>query len=137
MLPKIVSIKVCVFLCVVVLATLAPAQDHTKDSLQSVKDALAAKKAVLIDVREKGEWNNGHLRAAHLLPLSSLKAEPKSARAILPKDKPIYLHCASGIRCMKAAEILRKDGYDVRPLKDGYQNLLKAGFPKAEDAPAK
>ena len=113
-------------------ALVASAQDHTKDSLDMVKKALAAKKAVLVDVREKQEWDKGHLRNASLLPLSTLKDESKAA-SVLPKDKAIYLHCASGVRCVKAAEILRKEGYDVRPLKDGFKDLLKEGFPKAAD----
>ena len=33
---------------------------------------------------------------------------------------------------LTAADLLKKQGYDVRPLKDGYKDLLKAGFPKAE-----
>jgi phage shock protein E len=110
-------------------ALVASGQEHTKDSVETVKKALEAKKAVLMDVREKQEWDRGHLRDATLLPLSSLKDESK---VVLPKDKPIYLHCESGVRCLKAAEILRKQGYDARPLKDGYKDLLKEGFPKAD-----
>src|ERR1017187_10189266 len=115
-------------------APIASAQEHAKDSLDTVKKALAAKKAVLIDVREKSEWDQGHLKDAGLLPLSSLKGDslPKDLEKILPKDKIAYLHCGSGIRCVKAAEILKKQGYDVRPLKDGYKDLLSSGFPKAE-----
>jgi acetyl esterase/lipase/rhodanese-related sulfurtransferase len=122
-------------LCVMGLAASAPAQDHTKDSLDAVKKALALKKAVLIDVREKGEWDQGHLKDAKLLPLSNLKEEslPTDLPQILPKDKIAYLHCAAGRRCLKAAEILRKHGYDVRPLKDGYKNLLTNGFAKADE----
>jgi phage shock protein E len=112
------------------LAAVALGQEHTKDSLETVKKALAAKKAVLVDVREKPEWDRGHLRDATLVPLSGLKDETK---VILPKDKAIYLHCASGVRCVQAAEILRKQGYDARPLKAGYKDLLKEGFPKAAD----
>jgi phage shock protein E len=110
----------------------ASAQEHTTDSLATVKGALLAQKAVLIDVREQQEWNQGHLRDAKLLPLSNLKKESSAGREILPKDKAIYLHCRSGGRCLQAAEILRKEGYDVRALKEGYMDLLQAGFPKAE-----
>jgi rhodanese-related sulfurtransferase len=49
-----------------------------------------------------------------------------------PKDKIIYCHCRSGRRCLTAADILKKQGYDVRPLKAGYEDLLKAGFPQAK-----
>ena len=50
----------------------------------------------------------------------------------LSKDKIIYCHCAAGGRVMPASAILHKLGYDIRPLKAGYDTLLKAGFQKAE-----
>ena len=110
------------------------AQEHTKDSLADVKKALVDKKAVLIDVREKTEWDAGHLKDAKLLPLSLLKEKelPKDLAELLPKDKIAYLHCAAGKRCLVAAEILKKAGYEVRALKEGYGSLLKEGFSKAD-----
>ena len=125
----------CLFLAVALaigFALVAPAEEHTKDSLATVKETLGTKKAVLIDVREKQEWDRGHLRDAKLLPLSGLKDESKVLQMVLPKDKAVYVHCRSGVRCLQAAEILRKQGYDARALKEGYQDLLQAGFPKAE-----
>ena len=109
-----------------------PAADHTKDSPDVVKKALAEKKAILLDVREQSEWDAGHLQGAQLLPLSKLKGDDiRNLLKDLPKDKPIYAHCKAGGRCLTAADILIKHGYDVRPLKQGYQDLLEAGFPKA------
>lgn len=116
---------------------LAPATtlavEHTRDSLAMVKQSVSQQKAVLVDVREKDEWQDGHLRDARLLPLSDLEqgiAKETLAR-VLPKDKVIYLHCAFGGRCVQAAKILKKQGYDVRPLKSSFDALLDAGFPAA------
>jgi phage shock protein E len=108
--------------------------EHTKDSLETVKKNIAAKKAILVDVREKREWDDGHLRDATLLPLSEIpeKQSSKMLEKQFPKGAVLYLHCASGRRCLKAADLLKKSGYDVRPLQDGYEALLKNGFPKAE-----
>ena len=98
---------------------------------------LTAKKAVLIDVREKREWDAGHLKAASLLPLSLLRqngADNGFAERIaktIPKGKVVYCHCRSGSRVLVAAPILRKLGYDVRSLSAGYEALVKAGFMKA------
>jgi len=50
---------------------------------------------------------------------------------VIPKDKIVYCHCGPGVRCLKAADELKKLGYDVRPLKPGYADLLKAGFAPA------
>lgn len=65
------------------------AADHTKDTLPDVKKAVADGKAVLLDVREKSEWDDGHLKDAKLLPLSTLKAGAKAedVARIVPKDK--------------------------------------------------
>jgi phage shock protein E len=109
------------------------AAEHTTDTPADVKKAVADKKAVLIDVREESEWNEGHLKAAMLLPLSKLKT---ITAAELPKEivkeQPVYLHCGSGKRCLKAADALKNLGYDVRPLKEGFEDLAKAGFEKAK-----
>ena len=110
------------------------AAEHTKDSLDSVKKAVADNKAVLLDVREKAEWEQGHLRDAKFLALSALRRGIKADELDrqLPKDKVIYCHCASGVRCLQAADILKKNGYDVRPLKAGYKELVKSGFTRAD-----
>ncbi|MFM8734081.1 MAG: rhodanese-like domain-containing protein [Pirellulales bacterium] len=105
--------------------------EHTKDSLDVVKQAVAQQKAVIIDVREPDEWQEGHLAGAGLLPLSAIErgVPPQELAKILPKDKIIYCYCLAGGRCMEAAEMLKPLGYDVRALKPGYPQLVKAGFP--------
>jgi rhodanese-related sulfurtransferase len=108
--------------------------DHTTDTLPQVKAAFEAKKAVLIDVRETSEWKAGHVRGAQSLPLSALQKGVAAADLdrVLPKDRIVYLHCQAGRRCLMAAEILAKKGYQVRPLKPGFPALRDAGFPVAE-----
>jgi rhodanese-related sulfurtransferase len=119
----------------VVLAGLvtARAAEHTKDTTDMVKQAVTEGKAVLLDVREQAEWDAGHLKDARLLPLSVLQAGAKAEEVarVAPRSTIVYCHCASGVRCLKAADELKKLGYDVRPLKPGYRDLLKAGFAPA------
>ena len=122
-----------VFFWLLALSALTVQGQHTKDSLETVKKRLEEKKAILIDVREQGEWDAGHLNAAQLVPLTKLRAGVKEKT--LPKDKIIYCHCRSGGRVLIATSILKPLGYDIRPLKQGYQQLLKAGFEKAADPP--
>jgi phage shock protein E len=106
---------------------------HTKDSLDAVKDNVKAGKAVIVDVREQNEWEAGHLKSAVLIPQSKLKQESQLAELLkgLPKDKIIYTHCRAGGRALACGDILKKQGYDVRPLKAGFDDLVKAGFDKA------
>ena len=115
------------------LAAFAQGADHTKDSIETVKKNLAEKKAVLLDVREQKEWDEGRLKDAQLAPLSKLQAgaDVKDLAKDVKKDTIIYCHCRAGRRALTAANLLKKAGYDVRPLKDGYEDLLKAGLPKA------
>lgn len=116
------------------LSLVAFAADHTTDTLDTVKKKVADKKAVLVDVREADEWKDGHLSDARHLALSDLKAgvPADKLKKALPPGSVVYLHCASGKRCLKAADLLKDKGYDIRPLKAGYEDLLKAGFPKAK-----
>jgi phage shock protein E len=109
------------------------AADHTQDSLDRVKELLESKKAVLIDVREQVEWDAGHIEGAKLVPMSRLKGKlsEEELKKLFPPDKIFYLYCAGGYRCLDVAEMLEDEKRDLRALKFGYVNLLKAGFKKA------
>lgn len=109
------------------------AADHTKEPLSQVKQNVEKKLGLLVDVREKDEWNSGHIEGALFFPLSGIEdgLTPDELKA-LPKDKILYVHCAAGFRALTAGDELEKHGYKVRPLGPGYDELLKAGFPKAK-----
>src|SRR5205823_13428556 len=106
------------------------ATTHTKDSLDAVKDNVKLGKALIVDVREQNEWDAGHLKGAILLPQSKLNDDSQLPTLLksLTKDKIIYTHCRAGGRALMCGDILKKQGYDVRPLKPGYQDLISAGF---------
>ncbi|MBM4002351.1 MAG: rhodanese-like domain-containing protein [Planctomycetes bacterium] len=126
----------CLALTTLLFPSYGLAVDHTKDPLAEVKQRVQEKKAILLDVREQKEWDEGHLKDAVLLPLSKIQSgtELKDAVKDLKKDTLIYCHCRAGRRALTAAEQLIKQGYDVRALKPGYEELLKAGFDKAGDS---
>ncbi len=124
---------------VIVFGASVPAAELTKDTLEKVKEKINDEKAVLVDVREKKEWDEGHIEGAVFLPLSKLQegVDAKALAKQLPKDKIIYTHCVVGKRSVTAGNILEKLGYEVRPLKPGYKELVKAGFKKAEEPKSK
>jgi len=55
----------------------------------------------------------------------------RGGRKSCRRRKSCNLHCRSGGRVLPAAGILKKAGYDVRPLKAGFDDLKDAGFPVA------
>jgi phage shock protein E len=121
-----------VCLLALLVAATIHAADHTKDSLDTVKQGVASGKAVLVDVRELEEWADGHVKGAKHLALSTLKKGQAGdkLKEQVPSGKIVYLHCAAGVRCLIAANLLKDAGYDIRPLKPGYDALIKAGFKK-------
>lgn len=69
--------------------------------------------ALLVDVREPGEWAGGVARSAALLPLSDLtgaRAQWKKFLADLG-DRELLLYCASGARSRMAASLLAAEGF--------------------------
>ncbi len=119
-------------------APLAVALDFTDDSLAVVKENVTEKKAILVDVRSKFEWDKGRVAGAIFLPITALEEmEPVKLATILPKKKILYTYCAVGMRAQAAGEILEEHGYEVRVLQPGYDKLIKAGFKKADKKSAK
>jgi len=117
-----------------IASSVALAEEHTMNTLATVKENVAAQKAVLVDVRDKQEWNQGRVEGAILLPFSELRLPDRTEEMLkqLPKDRVLYTHCVVGMRSLKAAEILKKRGFEVRALKPGYDELIKAGFEPAK-----
>jgi rhodanese-related sulfurtransferase len=83
--------------------------------LAAAQAALKSGSAVLVDVREPGEWAGGVAKRAVLLPLSDLRGPRAQWRAFLDKNtgKQLLLYCHSGSRSGMAAARLRKEGHDA------------------------
>ncbi len=131
------------FPCLVMLSALAPGAaardtiEFTEDPLKVVAKNVAGKKAVLIDVRSVEEWNEGHVDGAIFVPVTSLRKHSFDAKKLaksLPKNKKtiLYPYCVVGMRSKAAGIVLQKQGYIVRVLKPGYEELIKAGFKKSD-----
>lgn len=121
----------------IVLATGAESApvEFTTDSLEVVQENVAQGDAVLVDVRSKEEWDEGHLADSVFLPASSLRKRefPTEMTKELPKNKIIYTFCVVGMRAKRAAAALEKQGFDVRALKPGYEELIEAGLRRAPE----
>ena len=97
------------------------------EHLEILKKELAEGSAQLLDVREFNEWQAGHVKGAHFVPLSGLEGfqEPDDAET----DVKTYLYCRSGNRVRMAAPILEEmDFEEVIPLAEGFEELAAVGF---------
>ena len=111
--------------------------EFTEDSLAVVKKNVADGVAVLVDVRSEEEWKKGHLVGSIFVPVTSLQRDtldPAKLEKTLPKkeEKILYTFCIVGMRAKQAGIVLEKQGYKVRALKPGYEELVKAGFKNVE-----
>jgi molybdopterin/thiamine biosynthesis adenylyltransferase/rhodanese-related sulfurtransferase len=99
----------------------------TEATPQEVQDLLKGD-VQLGDVREKNEWDEGHLPGAAFVPKSYLE---QWAEDRLPsKDKPTILYCAGGVRSVMAADALQKLGYtNVISMSGGFNRWKDAGLP--------
>jgi rhodanese-related sulfurtransferase len=82
--------------------------------------------ALVVDVREPGEYGAGHILGARNVPLSRIDGTPVAKN----KDKPVIVYCDSGNRSAKAAAALRRQGFArVVNLAGGLGAWQQAGLP--------
>ena len=84
--------------------------------------------AIVIDVREQGEYAQGHIPNARHIPAGEIERRSKELEKW--KDHPVILCCASGARSSTAAGQLRKAGFSkIYNLRGGMMEWQKAGQP--------
>jgi len=85
-------------------------------------------KAVLVDVREDGEWAAGH--AAQAVHLGKGVLERDIEKTIPDPMTECILYCGGGYRSALAAEVAQRMGYkNAVSLAGGYRAMLAAGWP--------
>ena len=68
---------------------------------------LVETNAFIIDAREPGEFERGHLKTAVNIPLSQFRDRLSE----IPKDEPVYVHCRSGQRSYNMVMALQNLGF--------------------------
>jgi rhodanese-related sulfurtransferase len=80
---------------------------------------------VVIDCREQMEWNEGHIGAAKLLPLSEFQERFSE----LSPDANLVLQCRSGKRSLTACQILLENDYEnLTNLEGGILAWIEKGY---------
>ncbi len=84
--------------------------------------------AIILDVRDSGEYKSGHVPDARHIPFNDLKGRLKELVKL--KDKPIVIYCNSGGRATAAGAVLKKDGFEtVHTLGGGLSAWQNANLP--------
>jgi len=73
---------------------------------QEAHELASSGKALLVDVREPGEWASGHVPGAFHAPLSRFA----EAAPAIPTDKPVIFYCAMGGRSAQAVQFAKRLG---------------------------
>jgi molybdopterin/thiamine biosynthesis adenylyltransferase/rhodanese-related sulfurtransferase len=88
----------------------------------------ASEPPLFLDVREVGEWDEGHIPGAQLIPRGNLESRVEGA--VPDRDRPIVVYCAVGSRSAFATKTLEELGYtNVVNLAGGYTDWKRNGFP--------
>lgn len=83
---------------------------------------------VIVDVRERDEFVDGHIEGTEFIPRGFLDLRIESL--IPDKTRPVVLYCAGGTRSALAARTLHELGYeDVASMRGGFAAWKQAGYP--------
>lgn len=101
------------------------------EEIRKFIDTRSPDEYTLIDVRQPGEYEEGHLPGARLIPVGEL---PDHIGELDP-EKTAIVYCAAGVRSRAAASILERSGFSkVYSMEGGiraWQGLVAEGFPES------
>jgi rhodanese-related sulfurtransferase len=98
-------------------------------SVEQARQRLAQNnKAVLVDVREDREWENGH--AVEAVHLGKGVLERDLEKKFPDPDTELIFYCGGGYRSALVADMAQRMGYrNVFSLMGGYKGMLDAQWP--------
>lgn len=102
-----ISLYIAIGIIVIIIAYMVIQQILNKRAVKELDQNefhKGLRKAQVIDVREKVDYDYGHINGARNIPITTFKQRYQGLR----KDQPIYLCDANGIASYRAARILRK-----------------------------
>ena len=100
----------------------------TEISPQDAAAKLKSGEAVIIDVRDKEEWDEGHIPGATHMSRGTIELDIEEK--VPEPNAMVICHCGGGGRSALAAESLQKMGYkNVRSMAGGLKAWKAAGLP--------
>lgn len=115
------SLYIAIILVIAIIAYMIVQQILNKRAVKELDQNEfhnGIRKAQVIHVREKVDYDYGHINGSRNIPMTMFRQQFQGLR----KDQPVYLCDANGIASYRAACILKKNGYtDIYMLKGGYK----------------
>ncbi len=78
----------------------------------------------VFDVRKQGEYESEHIKGVDNTPLDNIN----EVMAAIPKNEPVFIHCAGGYRSMIFTSVLRARGWNnLADVKGGFKAIKESG----------
>ena len=86
-------------------------------SAKMLDDYIESEDVLVIDLRDRESYKQGHIRAAVNIPYQELEEH-----SVLPKGKLLIFYCDRGGASMAAARQMEKKGYEARSVIGGFES---------------
>ncbi len=101
--------------------------------LAQIREQSGIESVQIIDVRRSGEWDEGHIEGAQLIPLHQISSRLQE----LDHSLPVAVHCKGGYRSAIACSLIQRAGFDqVMNLTGGFDAWRACGLPEAKSGSA-
>jgi phage shock protein E len=122
-----------IFVCLFILVFFSGCSNATDNKTYQNINAKVAfeliqnKEVLILDVRTKGEYAQGHITDSVLIPVQVLSTD--FTKIMDFKEKPILIYCRSGNRSVTSSNILLEKGFkDLYNLKGGIKDWVNKGY---------
>lgn len=89
---------------------------------------MSRSKAIVLDVRDEAEYQEGHIQGAKNIPVTALAERLDELSK--HKEKPVLVHCQKGMRAKTACKILAAQEFSqLRQLNGGFEAWQEAKLP--------
>ncbi|MEV3905502.1 MBL fold metallo-hydrolase [Mycobacterium sp. NPDC050551] len=112
------------------LAAGAPLRSYRVAGFADLAEVLGDDGVTVVDVRQRGEFDEGHVRGAINVALHELTERAGD----IPADREVWIHCASGYRASVAAALLDRDDRRVVLIDDAYGSAERLGLTTSTDS---
>lgn len=111
------------------ITAVAMAADNAKHvDAEGAAKLIAEGKVVVVDVRTREEFSEGHLKSA--INVDVLEPDFEARLGKLDKTKPVLVHCQAGGRSTRSLPVFEKLGFkEIYHLDGGYGGWVESGKP--------